>query len=102
MNIKHPLIYTTTSKLIPYILVYCLCFLGPLNAWGQSEQASYFGDVHSPRGDLHVLLIFVRYSSADLMKGSKNWPNESKEGVLPKMALGEVNDLFHSEPQFNW
>ena len=98
MNIKHPFIYTTTSKLLTYILVICLYFLGPINGWGQSEQASYFGDVHSPRGDLHVLLIFVRYSSADLMKGSKNWPNQSKEGVLPKMAIGEVNDLFHHDP----
>ncbi|MEM6802880.1 MAG: hypothetical protein AAF696_15835, partial [Bacteroidota bacterium] len=82
------------SLILRGILLYAILF-SPLLGLTQNPRSSTFGDVHSPRGDLHVLLIFVRYNSADLMKGSKSWPNVSEEGVLPKMAMGELNDFFH-------
>ena len=61
------------------------------------EQRSYYGNAHTPKGNLHVLMIFVRYSNTSRMKSSK-WPDVTEDGVLPKMAQGEINDLFNSDP----
>lgn len=72
----------------------------PLSAQLQTQAlASYNGDVHTPKGDLHMLVIFVRYEDRAMMRDSKAWPNVSKEGVLPQMAIGEVNDLFNARPE---
>jgi M6 family metalloprotease-like protein len=62
------------------------------------QPHSWLGQVHTPKGDLHMLLIFVRFGDKDLMPNAKIWPNESAEGILPDMAAGNVNQLFHNDP----
>ena len=59
-------------------------------------KISYNGHVHTPKGNLHVLMIFVRYKNKSRMN-SKNWPDVSEEGILPRMAIGEANDLFTAD-----
>ncbi|MEL6672556.1 MAG: hypothetical protein AAFR61_10205 [Bacteroidota bacterium] len=73
------------------LIVGCSFLLSPCFLWAQS----YLGDVHTPKGDLHLLVIFVRYTDANLMPNSKVWPNDDR---LPNMARGSVNDLFHQNP----
>lgn len=87
-------------KAIVYIFILSsLYFSKSVGLYAQGGLLSSHGDTHTPKGDLHVLLIFVRYTGADLMKDKKTWVNVSKEGVLPDMAVGEINDLFHSDPE---
>ena len=80
------------SVRIYLLLVTGLCF--SISLLGQS----FYGGVHSPKGDLHVLLIFIRYSDQHL-HNDPAWPDESKEGVLPEMARGGMNRLFNADPQ---
>ncbi|MEM6633996.1 MAG: hypothetical protein AAF694_30250 [Bacteroidota bacterium] len=54
---------------------------------------SFLGHVHTPKGNLHMLLIIVRYKDVSKMN-SKAWPDVTKEGVLPDMAKGKTNGLF--------
>ena len=51
----------------------------------QAQQGfrSYNGGVHTPKGKLHMLVIFVRYSDKSMMGGDKIWPNSDS---LPLMA----------------
>jgi M6 family metalloprotease-like protein len=62
------------------------------------QPYSYHGNVHTPKGDLHMLVIFVRYEDRSLMKDTKRWPDRTEEGVLPAIAMGKVNDMFHTDP----
>ena len=64
-----------------------------------AQRNAAFGDVHTPKGDLHMLVIFIRYDNANLMRASKSWLDETAEGVLPDMAKGDVNALFHKDPE---
>ncbi|MEO0897427.1 MAG: hypothetical protein AAFY71_13560 [Bacteroidota bacterium] len=79
-----------------YILL-CL-LLASLQAWSQNNVSSTYGFVHTPKGRLHMLVIFVRYTNADLMPGQPAWPNVTKEGELPVFATGNCNRLFDSDP----
>lgn len=63
-----------------------------------AQKKSYFGNVHTPKGDLHMLVIFIRYDDAQKMKNFRIWPDKTEEGVLPKIAEGEINQLFHTDP----
>ncbi|MEZ4826006.1 MAG: hypothetical protein R3C61_06890 [Bacteroidia bacterium] len=62
------------------------------------DLASYLGGVHTPKGDLHLLVVFVRYDNISLFPDSPAWPDTTAPSILPKIALGDPNDLFHSEP----
>jgi len=59
-------------------------------------QFSGFGQGHTPRGDLHLLVIFARFTDADKMHARRAWPDE--QDVLPVMAQGASNQLFHADP----
>ncbi|MEL6133906.1 MAG: hypothetical protein AAFR59_11135, partial [Bacteroidota bacterium] len=50
---------------------------------------------HTPQGELHGLVIFVRYEDKSMMSGEVAWPDKSEEGVLPIFAAGPRNDLFY-------
>ena len=77
-----------------------LCMLASICATRLHAQLNAaFGDVHTPRGDLHMLVIFIRYDNANLMRASKTWLDETEVGVLPDMAKGDVNALFHKDPE---
>lgn len=69
--------------------------------WAQTakENKSYFGKVHTPKGNLHMLVIFVRYDNICLFKDSPVWPDTTCKGMLPNIATGDPNDLFHSDPE---
>lgn len=58
---------------------------------------SYHGLCHTPRGQLHVLAIVVRYTDSDQMKGEPSWPDESLPGVLPAFLSGDYNALFSKD-----
>ncbi|MDP5171612.1 MAG: hypothetical protein NWR72_15305 [Bacteroidia bacterium] len=75
-----------------------LIFLLPFLLHAQSQD-SRLGNVHTPKGDLHMLVIFVRYDNVDLMRNNKDWPDSTGENALPKFARGEINDLFHIHPE---
>ncbi|GAB4416915.1 MAG: hypothetical protein OHK0039_26640 [Bacteroidia bacterium] len=75
--------------LILGILPLCLSAQGLLSAHGQ---------VHTPRGDLHMLIVFVRYEDRSRIASARAWPDTSGEGVLPVMATGPDNALFYSDP----
>lgn len=64
-----------------------------------TELSSIHGGVHTPKGDLHTLMIFVRFEGTNKMKAGRRWPDVSEEGVLPRMAVGESNQLFHQDPE---
>lgn len=66
------------------------------SACGQSKQPlSSNGQVHTPKGNLHVLLIFVRYEDRDLRSGDAAWPDSTY--VLPDIAKGDINAFFDKE-----
>ena len=64
-----------------------------------AQPKSYLGNVHTPKGDLHMLVIFVRYDERCLMKDDDQWPDSSEEGVLPKIARG---NLLGGLPKFGY
>ncbi len=57
------------------------------------------GGVHTPEGDLHMLVIFIRYEGRDLMPNNNTWPDTTAEGYLPDIAKGESNAFFHARPE---
>ena len=63
-----------------------------------AQKDSRNGNVHTPEGDLHLLVIFVRYENVNLMRGNKQWPDSSELGVLPKFARRSPNRMFHQDP----
>ncbi|MDX2249929.1 MAG: hypothetical protein SF052_24305 [Bacteroidia bacterium] len=75
------------------------CTLNFLSAQKETVQQSFFGGVHTPKGDLHLLVVFVRYENICLFPDSPVWPDSTAEGVLPKIAKGDPNDLFHADPE---
>lgn len=64
-----------------------------------SVPFSYNGDIHTPKGDLHLLVVFVRYNNGTGVPnpGWSNWPNDP---ALPDFASSPtgVNDLFNEAP----
>ncbi|WNJ16035.1 hypothetical protein [Pontibacter sp. G13] len=79
------------------MLALCIPFLSVAQRTSAPDY-SYFGGVHTPNGNLHILVIFIRYTDQDLMKGAKSWPNSSELGVLPSFATGDPSDFFYSDP----
>ena len=55
-----------------------------------------YGQVHTPKGNLHVLVIIVRFGNFDAMKGNTAWPNSDE---LPAIAQGADNELFTAKPE---
>ena len=70
-----------------------------------SVPFSYFGDVHTPKGDLHILIIFVIYNPGidvpDPAWGTI-WPDDAS--ALPTFAKPPIgqptlpNELFNTDP----
>ncbi|MEM7655202.1 MAG: hypothetical protein AAF399_03665 [Bacteroidota bacterium] len=84
------------SSLIILLLASCW------GAWAQEVPppiSSTHGAVHTPRGDLHILMIFVRFEGVSKMQSVKLWPDVSEEGVLPRMAQGASNQLLHADQE---
>lgn len=75
---------------------FLLCLLPALFA--QQARFSYYGNAHTPKGDLHTLVIFIRYDEVSLMKHDVTWPDISEEGILPKIAMGAQNEMFYDDP----
>ncbi|MEZ4772052.1 MAG: hypothetical protein R3D00_02640 [Bacteroidia bacterium] len=75
-----------------------ICKLTFLSAQTDKTQHSFLGGVHTPQGDLHLLVVFIRYDNISLFPDSPVWRDTTAEGVLPKIATGDPNDLFHSDP----
>ncbi|MEO0469165.1 MAG: hypothetical protein AAF206_06060 [Bacteroidota bacterium] len=81
--------------LLALSLLFSAAFISPAQ---NNQPSSTFGEVHTPKGDLHILMIFVRYEDKSLMKDDTRWPDSSEEGELPAIAKGEINALFHKDP----
>ena len=88
--------YSTQLLLLSQLFIF-YTWIQPLPATAQSDR-SFWGKVHTPKGNLHVLLIYVRYDQVSKMN-SKRWPDESRENVLPEMAIGEINGIFNRDPK---
>lgn len=85
-------------SLITRSLIFLLAWawLGPSMAQELGLPApphSTYGKVHTPRGDLHVLVILVRYPERSLLHNSK-WPDSSEQGDLPTIFQGKNNQMF--------
>jgi M6 family metalloprotease-like protein len=68
----------------------------------KKQEHSYFGNVHTPAGNLHVLVVFVRYEDQSLMNKDEVWPDVTAEGDanLPQMGRGgKNNSLFCADTQ---
>ncbi|MCI4669294.1 MAG: hypothetical protein MRZ79_14260 [Bacteroidia bacterium] len=65
-----------------------------------AQRVSTNGYVHSPKGHLHMLVIFIRYENKDLMPGQKAWPNNSRKEGMPTFAKGENNELFSADTSY--
>jgi M6 family metalloprotease-like protein len=65
-----------------------------------SSGLSYNGYQHSPNGDLHLLIVIVRYSNQNQASSwTTLWPNDSLP--LPVFAVNNtsgINDLFNESP----
>ncbi|MEM6264065.1 MAG: hypothetical protein AAGI38_16240 [Bacteroidota bacterium] len=76
-----------------------LCVLLITSLWGtlpgQAVPYSYNGAVHTPRGRLHALVIFVRYADKDAIPWEKTrWPNKEE---LPQFAQLATNKLLYPD-----
>lgn len=71
-------------------------FCTGLGLLAQVQPSSTFGGAHTPKGNLHILLVFVRYEDRDLMN-DPSWPNVSEEGILPSVGKGKINSFFNDE-----
>jgi len=80
-----------------FLIIIILLCVSPCLSYAQ-DKSSFNGYVHTPKGDLHILVIFVRYENRSLMSNS-GWPDETREGVLPRMADGAINQLFNTDPE---
>lgn len=61
----------------------------------RAQQAdSRFGSVHTPKGRLHCLVIFIRYEDKNLQPWAKTWPDSD---TLPEIAQGPYNELFDAD-----
>jgi len=91
------------ARKITYYLTLILLAIATTSLQAQQTDAqplSYNGNVHTPKGELKVLFIFVRYIDKNLKPNAKElWPNKTQKGVLPKMAIGKNNELFDQDPQ---
>ncbi|MFN0201324.1 MAG: hypothetical protein ACKVTZ_07375 [Bacteroidia bacterium] len=66
------------------------------------QQQSIFGSVHTPKGNLHCLVIFVRFTNKSAFPNNWIWPDTTAVGeqYLPAMVKGEeMNALFNQSPE---
>ncbi len=81
------------------LIFICLALFTANKNIGQTVfPRSYLGKVHTPRGHLHVLWIFVRYDNKNLFNNPK-WLDDSGRDALPVMANGFPNHLFNTTPE---
>lgn len=70
---------------------------------------SCFGDAHTPKGDLHILVVFIGYNNTGAIGvPNPDWGNFNQNGYwptgkLPSMAIDSfsipgMNQLFNSDP----
>ncbi|MEL7193808.1 MAG: hypothetical protein AAFO96_15285 [Bacteroidota bacterium] len=62
-----------------------------------SAQTSANGYVHTPKGEMHGLVIFVRFEDKSMMNGETAWPDRTEKGILPVFASGPENALFYAD-----
>lgn len=67
--------------------------------WAQEAPASTLGLVHTPKGHLHMLIVFVRYEDKKLFD-SDRWPDSSEPGELPYFAVGDRNLLYYPDTTY--
>lgn len=79
------------------IIVFFLSLFFLFPRFGFPQRLSTYGNVHTPKGHLHMLVIFVRYTDRDMMPGQRLWPNNSKPEGMPFFAMGKNNRLFASD-----
>lgn len=77
-----------------FIFLISLIFLIPSSSAQQTQADSRFGAVHSPKGRLHCLIIFIRYEDKNLQPWAKSWPDSD---TLPEIAQGPYNELFDAD-----
>lgn len=82
-------------------LFFLACLLISQVLFGQNISPepphSTYGRLHTPRGDLHMLVILIRYPDKSLINNPK-WPDSSEPGELPRMFVGENNEMFCESP----
>lgn len=70
----------------------------------RSGSNTTYGEVHTPKGELRVLFIFVGYEGVDTIVSSNkkrilnpNWLTWHKDSI-PRFAKGNINGLFNADP----
>ncbi len=86
-----------TNHVSMYIRILFFCFLIgsgiPSLAQPYSPLHSTHGKVHTPKGDLHILVVVIRYEDKNLFDDAR-WPDSSLPGELPSIFRGDHNQMF--------
>ncbi len=80
-------------RVIKYLSLLTFLFLFTTRSFTQiQERSSTYGLVHTPKGNLHALIIFVHFPDED----TTNW-GKWKYDEIPDFAKPDNNSLFSSE-----
>lgn len=89
------LLAVSLSSVLGYLLSFFQCCLSFAYAQQPIVSQSFYGQAHTPRGHLHMLVVFIRYE--DKWQGQpsvREWPDSSHPDSLPEMARGATNGWF--------
>lgn len=64
----------------------------------EQQPMSYYGQAHTPKGRLHMLVIFVRYIDYDSSPNDALWGNTD---ALPSIGAGDCNAFFCKDTLFS-
>ncbi len=63
-----------------------------------SQPYSYLGGNHTPKGELHILIVFISFDTTGLPGfPDPSWGNWTIDEI-PQMAQGSINELFNQNP----
>lgn len=83
------------TRIFPIFFISLISLISSFSsAFAQQQADSRFGAVHTPKGRLHCLVIFIRYEDKNLQPWAKKWPDSDE---LPEIAQGPYNELFDTD-----
>lgn len=60
------------------------------SAFSQATKHSYYGSLHTPKGELHGLVIFIGFDDTDASDDITEW----KHDQIPEWSQGNYNEIF--------
>lgn len=59
----------------------------------QATEHSYYGSLHTPKGELHGLIIFIGFNDTDAGDDVAGWYHDQ----IPDWAQGDYNEVFDKD-----